>query len=117
MTIGRFINQAPAAMDNLRYRARRLFIRMNDRLLSIYHSLPPRLRSWAASLRGLQLRNWRYGADAERLVSEVLEHESWSAEKWGRWREERLAFILHRAATMVPFYREEWARRRRRGDQ
>jgi len=97
--------------------ARRLFIRMNDRLLSIYHSLPPRLRSWAASLRGLQLRNWRYGADAERLVSEVLERESWSAEKWGRWREERLAFILHRAATMVPFYREEWARRRRRGNQ
>lgn len=90
---------------------------MNDRLLSLYHSLPPWLRSLAASLRGYHLRRWRYGADSERLAQEALERESWSAEKWERWREDRLAFILHRAATQVPFYREEWAKRRRSGDR
>src|SRR5215470_13375596 len=90
---------------------------MNDKLLNLYHRLPPSLRSVAASLRGRQLRHWRYGSDAERLVSEALERDRWNEESWKLWREERLAFILHRAATKVPFYRDEWARRRRRGDQ
>src|SRR5262249_34880573 len=91
--------------------------RMNDRLLSLYHSLPPWMRSLAASLRGRQLRRWRYGADAEQLVDEALVREHWSVERLRKWQEERLAFILHRAATKVPFYREHWARRRIRGDR
>ncbi|HKQ80514.1 MAG TPA: hypothetical protein VJ810_42865 [Blastocatellia bacterium] len=90
---------------------------MSDKLLSLYHSLPPWLRSWAASLRGAHLRHWRYGADAERLVNEALEREHWSVERLKRQQEERLAFILHRAATKVPFYRKEWATRRGRGDK
>jgi len=90
---------------------------MNDQLLSLYHSLPSWMRSLAASLRGRQLRRWRYGADAEQLVNEALEREHWSAERLRKWQEERLAFILHRAATKVPFYREHWAKRRTRGDK
>src|SRR5215475_5358468 len=90
---------------------------MSDKLLSLYHSLPPWMRSLAASLRGRQLRRWRYGADAEQLVDEALVREHWSVERLRKWQEERLAFILHRAATKVPFYREQWARRRTRGDK
>src|SRR5262249_60933709 len=90
---------------------------MSDKLLSLYHSLPPWMRSLAASLRGLQLRHWRYGADAEQLVDEALERDHWSVEKLRKWQEERLAFILHRAATKAPFYREHWAKRRARGDK
>jgi phenylacetate-CoA ligase len=82
-----------------------------------YPRLPGPLRFVAASLRGYQLQFQRYGPETETLVQEALERESWDAERWRRWREERLALVLHRAATRVPHYREHWAERRRRGDR
>src|SRR5713101_5601782 len=90
---------------------------MSDTLLKLYHRLPAPIRSVAASLRGLYLRSWRYGPETERLVEEALEREHWSPERWKAWQEERLGYILHRAATQVPYYREQWTTRRRRGDQ
>jgi len=85
--------------------------------LSLYHRLPVSVRSVGATLYGLRLRWWRYGRDSERLVAEALERDRWNATQWATWREERLAFVLHRAATQVPYYREQWAERRRRGDR
>lgn len=90
---------------------------MTDGLLRIYHGLPSPLRSMAASLRGLYLRSWRYGPETDRLVEEALERETWTSHRWKLWQEERLAFVLHRAATKVPYYREQWATRRRQGDK
>ncbi len=90
---------------------------MGSALLALYDELPGPLRSVAASLRGYLLRHVRYGPDTERLVAETLERDRWSPERWTAWREERLAFVLHRAATRVPYYRAQWAARRRRGDQ
>ena len=86
-------------------------------LLRIYHRLPGPLRSVAASLRGCYLRSWRYGRETDGLISEALERESWTAQQWQTWREDRLAFVLRRAATRVPYYREQWAKRRREGDK
>ncbi|MGH7605726.1 MAG: phenylacetate--CoA ligase family protein, partial [Gemmatimonadales bacterium] len=40
----------------------------------------------------------------------------WTPAQWTAWRAQRLAFILHRAATRVPYYRQYWEGRRRRGD-
>jgi phenylacetate-CoA ligase len=74
------------------------------------------MRSAVASLRGLYLRSWRYGSNTEQLVEETLERERWDPERWKNWQEEQLAFVLHRAATRVPYYREQWATRRRKGD-
>jgi phenylacetate-CoA ligase len=71
----------------------------------------------AASLRGYYLRSWRYGAETESLVAEALARESWSREQWRAWQQERLSLALHRAATRVPYYRNQWAERRRRGDR
>lgn len=85
-------------------------------LLDIYHRLPVPARSAAATMRGLYLRSWRYGPDTERLVAEAQERERWTPEQWATWREERLARTLHRARTRVPYYRDHWAERRRRGD-
>jgi len=85
--------------------------------LNFYHHLPPPLRSWAATFRGVYLRAWRYGLDHEHLVSEALERDTWSAERWKSWREERLAYVLDRAATQVPYYRKQWAERRRKGEK
>jgi phenylacetate-CoA ligase len=90
---------------------------MKPTLLSLYHTLPPPLRSLAASVRGWQLRRWRYGPDTEALIDEASSRESWSAAQWQRWREEHLAALLHRAATVVPYYRAQWRARRQRGDQ
>ena len=90
---------------------------MNDWVLNLYHRLPSPARSVPASLRGFYLRSRRYGPETERLVAEALEREHWSAEQWRRWQEDRLGFILQRAAMGVPYYREQWAERRRRGDR
>src|SRR5215469_2272221 len=90
---------------------------MSDLLLRAYNRLPIPLRSIAASLHGLYLRQWRYGPETERLVTEAIDRERWSPERWKSWREERLAYVLHRAATRVPYYREHWAARRRGGDR
>ena len=89
---------------------------MIKQALRLYPFLPAQARSAAASLRGLYLRSWRYNRDTERMVEEALEREQWSAEQWKAWREERLAYVLHRAATSVPYYREQWQARRRKGE-
>ena len=87
-----------------------------ERWLSLYHQMPAWMRDVAASARGWQLERWRYGAETERLVEEALERESWTAERWKEWQEERLARLLDRAARQVPYYRAMWAERRVRGD-
>ncbi len=86
-------------------------------MVSIYHRLPSAARSGVASLRGLYLRWWRYGSGTEELVAAALERESWPAERWRSYQEERLAYVLERAALRVPHYRDMWAERRRRGDR
>lgn len=85
--------------------------------LQIFHFLPPWARNVAASLRGYYLNRWRYDKHTEKLVEEALERDYWSEEQWKEWRENRLSFILNRAATQVPFYRQAWAERRRKGDK
>ena len=85
--------------------------------LKVYHHLPYPAKVLAASARGRTLDRWRYGPDTERLVEEALARDGWTAEQWRVWREERLAFVLHRAATHVLYYRDQWARRRAAGDR
>ncbi len=84
---------------------------MNSTLVRMYHSLPGWARTVAAAGRGAYLNYWRYDDHTEQLVCEALDRESWSPGRWKQWQEERLAYILHRAATQVPFYRKYWAKR------
>ena len=90
---------------------------MSGTLLGLYHRMPPPLRNVAASARGLTLRRLRYGRETDELVEQALERESWTPEQWRAWRATRLAYVLHRAATRVPYYRAHWEERRRRGDR
>jgi len=85
--------------------------------LSIYHNSPYPFRVLAASMRGFQLRWWRYGSETERLIEEVLERDTWTPEKWKIWQEERLSYVLHRAVTQVPFYCSYWQSQRRQGNR
>lgn len=68
-------------------------------------------------MRGYYLRSWRYGRHTEEQVREALARDRWTEAQWHSWRDERLAQLLTRAATRVPFYRELWDRRRRAGDR
>jgi phenylacetate-CoA ligase len=87
---------------------------MSD-LIKLYHRLPYPLKCLAATMHGWHLRRWRYGPETERLVEEALEREHWPPERWKAWQEERLAYILHRAATKVPYYREYWRKHAQTG--
>jgi phenylacetate-CoA ligase len=86
-----------------------------DQLLLLYQKLPPAARSVIATMRGYYLNAWRYGKDTDQWVAEAIEREQWAPERLKSWQEERLAYILDRAATQVPYYREMWRRRRQRG--
>jgi phenylacetate-CoA ligase len=90
---------------------------MRDEVLHLYHKLPMPARRVAARMRGEYLRRWRYGRESEAIIAEAIEQETWSADRWRRWQADRLAFLLERAATRVPYYRDHWAARRRRGDR
>ena len=86
-------------------------------VLSIYNRMPLASRSLPASLRGYYLNWWRYDRRTDELVDKFLMREKWSENQWDIWRSERLGFVLERAATRVPHYRQMWAERRRRGDR
>jgi phenylacetate-CoA ligase len=49
------------------------------------------------------------------LVQEALEREHWRPDQWKTWENERLAGVLERAATRVPYYRDYWAKRTSQG--
>ncbi len=90
---------------------------MDSRVLALYHHMPPMARTLAASAQGWLLNRSRYGPETEQLVAQAFEHERWTVRQRQRWQEERLAYVLHRAATQVPYYREYWAARRKKGDR
>lgn len=90
---------------------------MTAGFLNLYHRLPPSMRSVAATLRGWYLNRVRYSADSAAFMEETRERDGWTVAQWDRWRAERLAYMLHRAATRVPYYRQFWSARRLRGDR
>ena len=90
---------------------------MSFKLLKVYHRLPPVIRSVVATVRGWHLRRSRYGKESANLTAETRERDTWTAERWNTWTQERIAHALHQAATRVPYYRDYWRRRRRQGDR
>lgn len=83
----------------------------------VFHQLPPFMRNAAATLRGHQLLSWRYGPETKQLVNEALDRDHWSEAHLKAWQEKQLGKLLHRAATQVPYYRDQWTARRRQGDK
>jgi phenylacetate-CoA ligase len=78
--------------------------------------MPPTVRSLAAGLRGLYLRSRRYGPASARIAADALERDRWPEADLRAYQADRLALVLSRAATRVPYYRAQWELRRARGD-
>lgn len=91
--------------------------RMNPGVIKFYQRMPYGLRCAAASLRGCYLQNLRYDGQTDRKVKEALEREYWHSSQWKEWKNKKLSAFLARAAREVPFYRNLWRERRRKGDQ
>jgi len=85
-------------------------------LKSFYDILPYNLKTLAASAYGYLLYFWRFNKNTEKFVEEALERETWTKNQWRNWQDERLAYILDRAARKVPYYRAYWERQRRKGN-
>lgn len=81
--------------------------------LGLYHRLPYFLKVAAASARGYQLRRWRYGRDTQKLITEALERDTWTRAEWQKWREEKLEYLLDRAANQVPYYQNYWQQQKK----
>src|SRR5437879_1240949 len=92
------------------------WLHMNSHVVRSYQALPYPLRVALASARGWRLERQRFGSHTEQLVAAVHKRERWSSEQWEAYVERRLTFILTRAATRVPFYRDQWQARGRAGD-
>jgi len=82
-----------------------------SRLADIYFGLPSFLKEGVASLRGYQLRRWRYSDTTDQQVQQALGRESWNAAQWQAWRQPKLTALLRHAATKVPHYRKLWSSR------
>jgi phenylacetate-CoA ligase len=84
---------------------------------TLYEKMPPAIQSVLATAHGYKLLKWRYGSKTEQLVRQAVERETYTPEQWKKYQEERLQYILHLAATKVPYYKELWSRRRQHGDK
>lgn len=85
-------------------------------LIELYHAMPQWARVLAASLYGYHLYSWRYGSETEDLVCEALACDQWTQEQLHAKQQELLTARLLHAATSVPYYRKQWAKRRKDGD-
>lgn len=79
---------------------------MNPWLLSLYHRLPAPVQNFASSRHGARLMRLRYGETFRRELPHFAERETWPAERWQLWQNERLQALLRRAIERVPYYRE-----------
>lgn len=70
-----------------------------------------------ANIYGWKRNSWRYNKETVDLVERAKERESWSSEQWKKYVENRTEFILHRALTKVPYYKQYWREKKRSGDQ
>jgi phenylacetate-CoA ligase len=83
----------------------------------LYLRLPPIAQDLAATASWVSTGRWRYDARTDDLVAAARERETWGPQRWADWQGEHLERLLHHAARNVPWYREHWAARRRRGDR
>lgn len=85
--------------------------------LNTYHIFPYPLRVIITSLYGVRLQRVRYSNNTNYLGMESIKREKWALGQWNAWQKERIAQILYHASRNVPYYRQQWEKRRQNGDK
>jgi len=70
-----------------------------------------------AALHGYSLKWWRYGKETDLLINDFLEHDQWTIEQIRDYQQEKICQLLTIAVLQVPYYKDYWSRRRRKGDK
>lgn len=83
----------------------------------VFQLLPPFGKDFLASVYGVSRNSWRFDKQSERRIEEVAIRDSWSFSQWKAYQETQLESLLTRAYHQVPFYRNHWSERRRKGDR
>ncbi len=74
----------------------------------LYRSLPPSLQSLAVTLRGIQLRKYRYTSYTWERLRFLRESERWSESQHTSYQVERLRALVSHAVVHSPYYRERY---------
>ncbi|MEO6628518.1 MAG: AMP-binding protein [Aquihabitans sp.] len=72
---------------------------------NLYHRAPYPIRMAVASGRGALLRSRRYDRDTDRLATEAIDREQWTAQQWTAWQDERVEQLVDAARVHAPAYR------------
>lgn len=80
-----------------------------------YARLPVAGQHLAVTAYGLYWRRLRFGPGFEEALARFRARDHWSAEDWRALEANELRALLSRAAAEVPYYRETWGERERKG--
>lgn len=81
----------------------------------LYARLPVAGQNLAVTAYGLYWRRLRFGPGFEEALARFRARDRWSAEDWRALEAKELRALLSRAAAEVPYYRETWGERERKG--
>lgn len=81
----------------------------------LYARLPVAGQHLAVTAYGLYWRRLRFGPGYEEALARFRARERFSAEEWRALVSNELKAVLSRAAAEVPYYRETWGERERKG--
>ncbi len=89
---------------------------MNSFARDIFYQLPNFGRDIAVSAYGYLRNRWRYSKKSSSLIEEAALREEWNFSQWKVYQENVLEKLLDRAYHSIPYYRNYWSERRRKGD-
>src|ERR1035437_4535270 len=81
----------------------------------LYARLPVAGQHLAVTASGLYWRRLRFGPGFAEALMRFRARERWSAEEWRAQESNELRALISRAAAEVPYYRETWLERERKG--
>lgn len=81
----------------------------------LYARLPVAGQQLAVSAYGLYWRRLRFGPGFEETLAGFRAREHWSAGEWRAQESNEVRALLSQAAAEVPYYRETWGERERKG--
>src|SRR5512140_2802935 len=81
----------------------------------LYARLPVAGQHVAVTAYGVYWRRLRFGSGFGKALACFRARERLNAEEWRDWESAELGALLPRAAAEVPYYRETWGKRERKG--